>query len=76
MPLLRMTVPVWVPGAKAPVVACKIPVPWPVPVPALRVNPPVFSLALHTRCRFRCYGCQVLGRRVIDPLEEHRDGTL
>ena len=45
VPPLRMTVPVWVPGAKAPVVACKVTVPLPVPVPAERVNQPVFSLA-------------------------------
>ena len=34
------------PGAKAPVVACKVTVPLPLPVPALRVNQPVFSLAV------------------------------
>ena len=45
-PPLRVTVPVWVPGAKAPVVACKVIVPVPVPEPAVRVNQPVFSLAL------------------------------
>ena len=45
VPPLRVTEPVWVPGAKAPVVACKVTVPLPVPVPALRVNQPVFSLA-------------------------------
>ena len=38
VPPLRVTEPVWVPGAKAPVVACKVTVPLPVPVPALRVN--------------------------------------
>ena len=46
VPPLRMTEPVWVPGAKVPVVACKVIVPFPVPEPAVRVNQPVFSLAL------------------------------
>ena len=45
VPPLRVTVPVWVPAAKAPVVACKVTVPLPLPVPALRVNQPVFSFA-------------------------------
>ena len=34
------------PGAKAPVVACKVTVPLPLPVPVVRVNQPVFSLAV------------------------------
>ena len=46
VPPLRVTVPVWLPGAKAPVIACKVTVPFPVPEPAVRVNQPVFSLAL------------------------------
>ena len=45
VPPLRMTEPVWLPGAKAPVFACKVTVPFPLPVPALRVNQPVCSLA-------------------------------
>ncbi len=49
VPPLRMTEPVWVPGAKAPVVACKVTVPLPLPVPALRVNQPVFSLAVQVK---------------------------
>ena len=46
VPPLRVRVPVWLPVAKAPVVACKVTVPFPVPVPALRANQPAFSLAL------------------------------
>ena len=46
VPPLRMTEPVWVPTAKAPVVACKVIVPLPVPAPVVRVNQPVFSLAV------------------------------
>ena len=46
MPPLRVTVPVWVPTAKAPVVACTVIVPLPVPEPVARVNQPIFSLAL------------------------------
>ena len=46
VPPLRVTEPVWLPGAKAPVVACKVTVPLPVPEPAVRVNQPVFSLAV------------------------------
>ena len=46
VPPLRMTEPVWLPGGKAPMVACKVIVPFPVPEPAVRVNQPVFSLAL------------------------------
>ena len=49
VPPLRMTEPVWLPGAKAPVVACKVTVPLPLPVPALRVNQPVFSLAVQVQ---------------------------
>ena len=45
VPPLRVTEPVWLPGAKAPVVACKVTVPFPLPEPALKVNQPVFSLA-------------------------------
>ena len=43
-----VTVPVWLPAAKAPVVACQVIVPLPVPElePAVRVNQPVFSLAV------------------------------
>ena len=46
VPPLRVTEPVWLPGAKAPVVACKVTVPLPVPEPVVRVNQPVFSLAV------------------------------
>ena len=49
VPPLKMTEPVWVPGAKAPVVACKVTVPLPVPVPVERVNQPVFSLAVQLK---------------------------
>ena len=49
VPPLRTTEPVWVPGAKVPVVAWKLTVPLPVPVPALRVNQPEFSLAVQCK---------------------------
>ena len=49
VPPVRMTVPVWVPVAKAPVVACKVTVPLPVPEPALRANQPEVSLALQVK---------------------------
>jgi hypothetical protein len=49
VPPLSVTVPLWVPVAKEPVVACKVTVPLPVPEPALRVNQPVFSLALQVK---------------------------
>jgi len=46
VPPLRVTAPVWVPGAKAPVVACKVTVPVPLPELVVRANQPVVSLAL------------------------------
>ena len=49
VPPLRVTVPVWLPVAKAPVVACNVIVPLPVPEPAVRVNQPVFSLAVQVK---------------------------
>ena len=49
VPPLRVTEPVWVPAAKAPVAACNVTVPLPVPEPALRVNQPAFSLALQVK---------------------------
>ena len=49
VPPLRVTVPVWVPTTKAPVVACKVIVPLPEPAPAVRVNQPVVSLALQVK---------------------------
>ena len=49
VPPLRVTVPVWLPTAKAPVVACTVIVPLPVPAPAVRVSQPEVSLALQVK---------------------------
>jgi len=46
VPPLRVTEPVWLPGAKAPVVTFNATVPFPVPVLGLRVNQAALSLAL------------------------------
>ena len=49
VPPLRVTVPVWLPVAKVPVVACNVIVPLPVPEPVVRANQPMVSVALQVK---------------------------